>query len=200
MQEYVSTLRSGDILDAKVTHPDQFGCFVDIGCGISSLIPIYAISVSRIAHASDRFLPGMDIKAVVSGRDDAGRLVLSHKELLGTWQQNADCFTPGETVSGVVRSVESYGIFIELAPNLAGLAELREGVRPGQQASVYIKSMNREKMKIKLALVDCFDDRKQVKEPHYFITQGHLSRWDYAPPGACKQMTSIFDTEEDDSL
>ena len=43
-------------------------------------------------------------------------------------------------MAGVVRSVESYGIFVELTPNLAGLAEPREGVRVGQHAGVYIKS------------------------------------------------------------
>ena len=38
------------------------------------------------------------------------------------------CSSTGETVGGIVRSIEPYGIFIELAPNLAGLAEPRENV------------------------------------------------------------------------
>ncbi|MGL0910084.1 hypothetical protein ACSTB0_13670, partial [Faecalibacterium wellingii] len=42
--------------------------------------------------------------------------------LLGTWEENAAGFTVGETVVGIVRSVEEYGTFIEIAPNLAGLA------------------------------------------------------------------------------
>lgn len=32
-------------------------------------------------------------------------------------------FQPGETVTGTVRSIETYGVFVELTPNLAGLAE-----------------------------------------------------------------------------
>ena len=83
-EEYLDTLRPGDIIDARITHLEAFGCFVDIGCGISSLIPIDAISVSRITHPSDRFQVGMDIKAVVKGRDEQGRITLSHKELLGS--------------------------------------------------------------------------------------------------------------------
>lgn len=78
---------------------------------------------------------------------DNGRICLSHKELLGTWQENASLFEPGETVTGIVRSIEEYGIFVELTPNLAGLAELREDVHVNDCASVYIKAINPEKMK-----------------------------------------------------
>ncbi|EKC73106.1 hypothetical protein LEA_06396, partial [human gut metagenome] len=35
--------------------------------------------------------------------------------------------------------VEDYGIFVELAPNLAGLAECASGPRAGDSAAVYIK-------------------------------------------------------------
>ena len=127
LENYISKLTSGDIIDARVTHLEQFGCFVDIGCGIPSLIPIDAISVSRISHPADRFSVNQDIKTIV--KDVCGnRVWLSHKELLGTWEENASLFTAGETVAGVVRSVENYGIFIELTPNLAGLSEFKEGV------------------------------------------------------------------------
>lgn len=70
----------------------------------------------------------MDIFGAVSSLED-GRICLSQRELLGTWEENASLFEQGETVAGIVRSVEDYGIFVELTPNLAGLAEFREGVR-----------------------------------------------------------------------
>lgn len=108
-REYVSKLTPGDIIGARVTHLEQFGCFVDIGCGIASMIPIDAISVSRIVHPANRFSVGDDIFAVVKGRDQ-GHICLTHKELLGTWQQNAERFAVGETVPGIVRSIEDYGI------------------------------------------------------------------------------------------
>ena len=120
IERYISTLTSGDVIPAKVTHLEPFGCFVDIGCGLPSLIPIDAISVSRITHPNDRFFNGQDIYAVVKSCDE-DRICLSHKELLGTWEENAALFSTGETVGGIVRSIEPYGIFIELAPNLAGL-------------------------------------------------------------------------------
>lgn len=193
MEEYIARLTPGDVIDARVTHLENFGCFVDIGCGIPSLIPIDCISISRIAHPRDRFIPGQYIKAVVQSVEDSGRVTLSHKELLGTWEENAALFAPGETVAGIVRSVEDYGIFVELTPNLAGLAELKPGVTPGQQASVYIKSLIPEKMKVKLIVVDSFDARYRVEEPRYFINSGHLTHWEYSPQVSPKKIYSIFE-------
>lgn len=192
MEQYISRLRIGDVVAARVTHLESFGCFVDIGCGIISLIPIDAISISRISHPRDRFAPQMDIRAVVKGVDEAGRITLTHKELLGTWEENAALFTPGETVAGVVRSVESYGIFVELTPNLAGLAEPKEGVRPGQRASVYIKSLLPEKMKVKLILVDAFEEEQYPEEPTYFTSASHLEYWRYSPERSARVIETSF--------
>lgn len=191
--EYVGFLRPGDIIPARVTHTEAFGCFVDIGCGITSLIPIDSISVSRISHPRDRFRVGQEIRTVVKSIEEGGRVTLSHKELLGTWEENARSFQPGETVAGIVRSVESYGIFVELTPNLAGLAEPRENVFPGQHASVYIKSLLPEKMKVKLIIVDSFDAGYQPAKPFYYIEEGHLSGWRYSPEGSDRLIETIFD-------
>jgi small subunit ribosomal protein S1 len=80
----------GDVIDAKITHLEPFGAFADIGCGIIGLISIENISVSRISHPKDRFYAGQNIKVVIKDIDFAQkRFTLSHKELLGTWQENA---------------------------------------------------------------------------------------------------------------
>ena len=189
--EYIDNLTPGDIIPARVTHLEQFGCFVDVGCGIPSLIPIDAISVSRISHPSDRFKVGQDIKVIIKSLDN-GRIWLSHKELLGTWIENAAMFKTGETVSGIVRSVEDYGIFIELAPNLAGLAEPRENVRVGQAASVYIKALIPEKMKVKLIIVDVFENSVFPSKINYFITSGRLTKWVYSTNECYKNICSEF--------
>lgn len=191
---YIDKLEAGDIIDARVTHLEQFGCFVDIGCGVPSLIPIDAISVSRISHPSDRFHTGQFIKAVVSSRD-GGRICLTHKELLGTWEENTSNFKAGETVSGIVRSVESYGIFVELAPNLAGLAELRDDITPGQNVSVYIKAIIPEKMKVKLVIVDVCEDCETDKSFTYFSNARHLDVWNYAPESSGRNIATVFNTD-----
>lgn len=191
LDEYISTLRSGDIIPAKVTHLEKFGCFVDIGCGIPSLIPIDAISVSRISHPNDRFYNGQRIYAVIKGRDGE-HILLSHKELLGTWEENTARFSVGQTVSGIVRSVESYGIFVELAANLAGLAELRENVVAGMAASVYIKAIIPEKMKVKLIIVDVFENMNFPAKLTYFHDRGHIDSWIYSTPDSSKRIESYF--------
>lgn len=192
MENYISKLICGDIINAKVTHLEPFGAFVDIGCGIPSLIPIDLISVSRISHPSDRFVTGQNIKAAVK-TIDSGKITLTHKELLGTWQENAGMYSMGETVTGIVRSVEDYGIFVELAPNLAGLAEVRDGVEPGNMVSVYIKAIIPEKMKIKLIIVDSFTAENKKPLPYkYFNDSGHIDSWIYSTESCSKNVRTDF--------
>lgn len=191
VKEYLKQLTCGDVISARVTHLEAFGAFCDIGCGIIALMPIDAISISRITHPSDRFSVGMDIKAVIRNIDENMRITLSQKELLGTWVENASSFMQGQTVTGIVRSVEEYGIFIELTPNLAGLAESREGVKVGQKASVYIKSLNPEKMKVKLIIIDTFDEDIKT-EWDYFFSGEHIDYWKYSPDCSRKIVETDF--------
>lgn len=191
MKEYISQLIPGDIIDARITHFEKFGSFVDIGCGIPSLLPIDAMSVSRISHPSDRFKVGQKIKAVVKANEN-NKIFLTHKELLGTWKENANCFKSGETVPGVVRSIEEYGIFVELTPNLAGLAEPKENVCIGQSVSIYIKAILPDKMKVKLIIVDVCSDKTEPKEINYFIQSNHISYWKYSTENSPKNIISVF--------
>ncbi len=190
-RNYIEKLRAGDIIEAKVTHLEQFGSFVDIGCGIPSLIPIDTISVSRISHPSDRMRVGQMIYAAVKSNESA-RICLTHKELLGTWEENAADYEVGETVSGIVRSVESYGIFVELTPNLAGLAETRDGITAGMHVSVYIKAIIPEKMKVKLVIVDSCDSHDEVLDFKYRFRESHINKWRYSPEQSDKIIESIF--------
>ena len=192
MREYVSSLVPGQVIDAVVTHMESFGVFADIGAGICALMPIDSISVSRIPHPSARFTAGEKIKAVVKSVDENGRITLSYKELLGTWEENAALFKAGETVPGIVRSVERYGIFVELKPNLAGLAEYVPGVVPGQHASVYIKNLIPERMKIKLIIVDSFDAEYPNEPVAYYNNSSFIDRWVYSPECCNKKVETVF--------
>ncbi|MGN1014325.1 MAG: S1 RNA-binding domain-containing protein [Butyricicoccus sp.] len=177
----LSSLRPGDIIPAKITHMEPFGAFVDVGCGVVSFIGIENISISRIAHPSERFSPGQLIRAAVLSVDhNLQRITLTHRELLGTWEQNAAQFAVGETVCGIVRSAEDYGVFVELTANLSGLAERRFPVSSGQTVSCYIKSILPERMKIKLNLIDLLGDLP-APPMEYFITGDHMDRWQYSP-------------------
>lgn len=187
----MSEYKIGQVIDTVVTHLESFGAFCDIGCGNIALLPIDAISVSRIAHPKDRFQVGEKIKAVIKSIADDGKITLSHKELLGTWEENAREFSAGETVTGVIRSVEDYGVFVEITPNLAGLAEPRDNVRVGQQASVFIKSILKDKMKIKLIIIDSFESN-YIPKIKYYNTDDVITEWEYSPKDCRKQITTKF--------
>lgn len=187
----LEALEIGDVIEAKVTHLEGFGAFIDVGAGISSLIPIDMLSVSRISSPKERLYYSELIRAVLRKREN-DKMTFSLKELLGSWEENAGLFSVGETVTGVVRSIEPYGVFIELMPNLAGLAEYSGELRVGQYVSVYIKSIMPEKMKIKLVVVEAFDDETHPCELVYFTEESHLDYWRYSPKNAPKQIETVF--------
>lgn len=180
----LQNLFDGEIISIRITHLEPFGAFVDIGCGIVSLIGIEHISVSRIMHPAERFLPGQFAFAVVTDCDfSRGRISLSCRELLGTWEQNAARFEAGQTMRGIVRGNEEYGAFVELSPNISGLAERREGLCEGMGVSVFIKSIIPEKMKVKLIIIDALEAPPSaiLTEQDYFLTSGHIDHWRYSP-------------------
>lgn len=191
MDSYLNKLKVGDIIDANVTHLEKFGAFIDIGAGINALIPIDMLSVSRISHPAERLREGQSIKVILK-KIEPNKLTFSLKELLGSWEDNAADFSPGETVTGIVRSIEDYGVFVELAPNLAGLAEPQENLFIGQQVAVYVKSVIPEKMKIKLVIVEAFGDAAPPGELTYYVNDDHIDYWQYSPADSPKQIYTEF--------
>ncbi len=153
---------------------------MDIGCGLTSMIPIDRISVSRITHAKCRFYPGQEIQAVLTGvAPENGHILISHRELLGTWRENAAQFSPGETVTGIVRGIQDYGVFVELTPNLTGLAESVPGVQENQRVSVYIKAIQPDRHKIKLLIIEPLEEDVAYTPFTYLTAPGNLADWRY---------------------
>lgn len=185
--------RPGDIIPAVVTGLAAFGAFCDIGCGVPALMGIEQISVSRIPHSRDRFREDQNIFAVIREMDPhTGRISLSHRELLGTWEENAAGFKQGQTVTGIVRSVREYGAFVELTPNLSGLAEPNFDLRAGDAVSVYIKAILPQRLKIKLVALRKLDPRTLPRQPlRYFRTAGHIDRWCYGTETVKKTVTEF---------
>lgn len=196
-------LREGDVIPARVTHLEPFGAFLDVGCGVVSLLCVDCISVSRISHPRDRLRVGESIPvAVKSVNRESRRIYVTLRELLGTWEENAALFEAGQTVTGILRSVESYGVFVELAPNLAGLAEVRREqadelrARVGQSVAVYVKSIVPERMKVKLVLIDtcpapAHTPLRLFVDPAH---TAHLSRWRYSPTTCSRTVETVFDS------
>ena len=179
---FLSALRPGDVIPAVVQNPIEFGVFCDIGCGFLSLMRIDRCCVSRLQTTAERFSPGQNIYAAVLSVDDAsGQINLTGRELLGSWEENAARFRPGQTVTGIVRSIMPYGIFIELAPNLSGLSEPDARVSIGDTVSVHIRSIQENTHKVKLNILQVLPPLNIHPKVDYFITSGHLEHWEYYP-------------------
>lgn len=149
-------LKPGMIVNGIVKNIRKFGAFVEIGGGIVGLLHIEDISVSRIKSPEERFSIGQKINVMIKSVDkDLNRIELTHKELLGTWEENVENYEEGSKVKGIVRETEKKGngIFIELRPNLVGLAEYKDGYEYGQTVDVFIKKIVKDKKKIKLLII-----------------------------------------------
>ena len=178
---FLNTMRPGDVIPALVQSTADFGVFCDIGCGYTALMRIDRCCISRLVSTRDIYRPGQEIYAVIASVDDTAGLVnLTGRELLGTWEENAAGFRAGQTVTGTVRSILSYGVFVELTPNLSGLAEPVPEISPGSRVSVFIRAILRDRRKIKLNILEQLPPAPPEK-PRYFIREGHMDRWEYYP-------------------
>ncbi len=150
-------LKEGMIVYGIVKNIRPYGAFVEIGGGIVGLVHIEDISVARIKSPYERFKIGQKIKIVIKSIDrKTNRVILSYKEMYGTWEDNIKDFKEGMTVTGIARETEKRknGIFIELKPNLIGLADYKENIEYGSNLEVYIKRIIPEKKKVKLLIID----------------------------------------------
>lgn len=149
-------LKPGMVVNGIVKNIRKFGAFVEIGGGIVGLLHIEDISVSRIKSPDERFSIGQKINVMIKSIDkENNKIVLSYKELLGNWEDNVKDYNEKTIVEGTVKEADKFknGIFIELKPNLVGLAEYKEGLEYGQKVKVYIKKIIKDRKKIKLLII-----------------------------------------------
>lgn len=149
-------LNPGLIVNGIVSNIRKFGAFVEIGGGVVGLLHIEDISVSRIKSPEERFFIGQKINVMIKSIDkENNKVVLSYKELLGNWDENIKEYSEKMIVKGTIKEPDKFknGIFIELKPNLVGLAEYKEGLKYGQNVDVYIKKIIKDRKKIKLIII-----------------------------------------------
>ena len=161
VQFKVKDIRQEDvaILSRKAVGKDALAWVkkeLEIGGGVAGLLHIEDISVARIKSPEERFEIGPKINVMIKSIDRSKeRVILTYKELLGTWEDNIKNFSIGDTVEGIAREVEKQknGIFVELKPNLVGLADYKENIEYGQKVTVNIRKIIPEKKKVKLVFV-----------------------------------------------
>lgn len=149
-------LKPGQVVKGIVKNIRKYGVFVEIGAGVTGLLHIEDISVSRIKSPEERFYSGQKIDVMIKSIDkEKKQIVLSYKELLGTWEDNVKDISEKMVIDGIIKESDKYknGIFVELKPNLVGMAEYQEGYQYGDKVKVYVKKIINDRKKIKLVIV-----------------------------------------------
>lgn len=148
--------KEGMIFEGVVRNIKPYGAFIEIENHKTGLLRIDEISVSRIRSPEERLKIGQKIKVMIKSIEyENNRINFTHKQLLGSWEENATKYQEKTYTKGIIKETDKYknGIFVELTPNLVGLAEYKEGYEYGQEVDVYIKKIIKDKKKIKLDIV-----------------------------------------------
>ena len=159
-------IKVGSRYEGIVKSIQPYGAFIEIAKNRVGLLHIEDISISRIKTPYERFKIGQKVEVMVKSIDrKTNHILLTHKELLGSWEENIKTFREGSKVKGIVKEADNYknGIFVELTPNLVGLAEYREDVEYGKMVDVYIKKIIPEKKKVKLVILQEQQEKRKIE-------------------------------------
>lgn len=159
-----SQLVAGDIVEGKVSRLTNFGAFVDVG-GVDGLVHISEISYKHIDKPSDVLKTGQDVKVKVIGiDDDRHRISLSIKKTEPSpFEQATSELSEGEVVEGEVKSLTSFGAFVEVADGIQGLVHVSEisnkrvekpsdVLKVGETVKVKVLNINPDEKRISLSI------------------------------------------------
>lgn len=187
--EYIVKLQHGDIVDGKICHISKDSLMlIDLGYGfITALVPINA-SLINCRHMEDAFELGEVLKLIIlAGVSDTGtqRVTVTHKELLGTFDDNATLFKQGDRVWGVVYDVKDWGTFVQLTPNTLGLTLSSDtSVEKGQPVLVEIYGIKPTHNKIQIQILGKGDDRQkvQLRKQYFGLDKDYktMKKWAYS--------------------
>ena len=152
----INELETGKTVNGIVRNIQPYGAFVEIGGGTVGLLHIEDISIARMKTPEERLHVGQKIPVIIKNIDKKEKkLNLSYKEFLGSWKDNVKDIVEGQKLQGIIRetSKDKRGLFIELKPNLVGMAEYKPNYEYGEKVKVIVKRIIPEKEKIKLKIV-----------------------------------------------
>jgi small subunit ribosomal protein S1 len=157
----------------KVVSITDYGAFIELEAGIEGLVHVSEMSwTKRVKHPKNILNVGDNIECQVLEVDSkAKRISLSIKELEpDPWTLFVGDFNPGDKVTGKVRSITDYGIFIGIRDGVDGMvhkSDLSWSVRVANPADLYQKnddveavilSINHDEKKVSLGIKQLFDD------------------------------------------
>ena len=121
----ISKYKVGEIVEGEVSALTDFGAFVKFDI-LEGLVHISEIAWQRIDHPQDILKVGDTVKAEIIGIDGS-KIFLSMKKLVeDPWKKVGDKYKVGQIVKGKVLKANPFGFFVELDPEIHGLAHISE--------------------------------------------------------------------------
>jgi small subunit ribosomal protein S1 len=154
-------------LFGKVTNIADYGCFVEIEEGVEGLVHVSEmdwtnknVNPAKVVHV------GQEVEVMVLDIDEERRRIsLGVKQCKANpWKEFADNYNRGDKVSGQIKSITDFGIFIGLSGGIDGLVHLsdiswdmpgEEAVRSyqkAQQVDAMVLSIDPERERISLGI------------------------------------------------
>jgi len=119
----------GSIVKARVTNLTDYGCFAEIAEGVEGLVHVSEMDhTNKNIHPSKVVQIGDEVDVMVLEVDEEGRRIsLGIKQTRANpWEEFAKNHDKGEKVSGTIKSITDFGIFIGLPGGIDGLVHLSD--------------------------------------------------------------------------
>lgn len=129
----------GTRLFGHITNITDYGCFVEIEPGIEGLVHMSEIDwTNKNIHPAKVITQGQEVEVKVLEIDgDRRRISLGMKQCkLNPWKEYADTHSKDEKISGKIKSITDFGIFVGLDGSIDGLVHLSDisWTEPGEKA------------------------------------------------------------------
>ncbi len=163
----------GAKVKARVTNLTDYGCFAELEDGIEGLVHVSEMDwTNKNIHPSKVVQVGDEIEVMVLDIDTERRRVsLGIKQCtINPWEAFAEQYAKGDRVSGAIKSITDFGIFIGLEGGIDGLVHLsdlswseagEEAVRSfkkGEEVEAVILAVDAERERISLGVKQLSDD------------------------------------------
>jgi len=171
--DIVGKYPEGARVKAKVTNLTDYGCFAEIEEGVEGLVHVSEMDwTNKNIHPSKVVSIGDEVEVMILDIDqERRRISLGIKQCLSNpWEAFETNFNKGDRISGKIKSITDFGIFIGLDGGIDGLVHLsdisweetgEEAVRKfakGDELDTVILSVDAERERISLGIKQLTDD------------------------------------------
>lgn len=126
-EKFFSTVKIGDVVEGVAKSFTSFGAFIDLG-GFDGLLHLNDMSWGHVSRPRDYVKKGEKIQLRLINIDpETKKINLSLKHMQqDPWTTFEDNFRVGDVVTAPVTKMTTFGVFIEIAPGIEGLAHISE--------------------------------------------------------------------------